>query len=93
MQYHELQVYVGAKESCDHCGRKFRPGEVLTLADGGKLLFCYSDDDGGCLQNYMFFKMKPMRTLFGEPAVFLGHIPDPEENRPDPPRRWWQFWK
>ena len=94
MRYDEVPVYDGPHTGCVLCLKKFRPGDVFTLADGGQLAFCYSDRDGGCLYEYMFFKMKPPRALFGNPYVFRGHASVPATRRPDPPpRRWWQFWK
>lgn len=83
MEYAELDIYVGRKNGCDHCERAFQPGEVFTLSDQGRLAFCYSDGDGGCMQEYMFFKMEPKRMLIGRPVVFLKASPAMPVARPE----------
>ena len=94
MKYNELPVYDGVWDKCCSCARAFQPGEVFTLADDGNLAFCYSDGDGGCLQEYRFYKMQPSRTLFGDPHVFRVRVAEPVAAAPVPrPRRWWQFWR
>ena len=94
MKYSELPVYEGPWDKCCNCGKTFRPSEVFTLADDGRLSFCYSNSDG-CMQDYMFFKMSPVRMLVGNPYVFRTRVQVPVvvPLQVPRPRRWWQFWK
>ena len=89
MYYHELPAYTGPLTSCKTCLRVFRPGEVITLADDGKLLFCYSGPESGCLQEHMFV-MKPPRALYGEPMVYRRRSAEPNVGRSDSPVSLWQ---
>lgn len=93
MQYHDLKVYVGPTARCDSCGTPFTCGEVVTVADGGGLVFCYSDGDGGCLIDYVFSKLQPARMLIGSPMVYREHRDQPVQPlRYVPPKPWWKFW-
>lgn len=79
MQYLDLPVYSGRVERCASCERKFKIGEVITVTEES-LVFCYSDGGGGCLIDYMMFKMKPPRVLLGMPQIYQQKLDaDPQK--------------
>lgn len=98
--YEELDRYVGSKTHCDNCNRAFEPGEVITVDEGQNLVFCYSDDEGGCMMAWVFSNVKaaignPMR--FGDGVIYdinkqapnypkTPIIKDP--NKPKTPKEW-----
>ncbi len=76
MEYRELKLYVGEKACCDYCKQKFLIGEAITVAEGGTYAFHYTDADGGCMINYIFFKLSPQRMLSGTAMVYREHRPE-----------------
>ena len=68
----DAPVYTGARSACDYCGREFRPGEMLSVSDGGALVFCFTTGKTGCLIEYIIHKLPTgPRTLVGNnPHVF-----------------------
>jgi hypothetical protein len=66
MEYGDLPVYDGEKDSCEVCKRAFAQGEVITVGNDGATL-CYTDGDGGCGLQYIF---KTGKMLAGNPMVF-----------------------
>lgn len=74
--YQSLEVYAGPKSNCDNCSRKFVDGEVISAAKSPKLVFCYSDGDGGCLIAYVFSSQKMTVMMTGVPMRFgSGSLP------------------
>jgi len=64
--YEHLRRYQGAKKRCAHCGRKFGPGEVVSVEGGAReRVFCYSDAGGGCVIVYNFRKGRRDKVIFG----------------------------
>ena len=86
----ELQVYSGPVEQCNNCERVFKAGEVITVADEGKLAFCHtSEDTAKCIVKYVIFKMPlPTHRPTQDQYVFRAHSVPLVKSR-----RWWAFWK
>lgn len=66
MEYKDLPVYDGDKDSCEVCKRAFAQGEAITVGNDGTTL-CYTDGDGGCAISYIFTSGK---MFAGNPMVF-----------------------
>lgn len=85
MDYENLEVCKNHKSACDNCLREFRPGEVISVGNGGDLIFCYSDSGGGCAIAYVFSSGK---MLACSPMKFRdAKLPDSEcmPNYPNTP--------
>jgi len=70
MRHEELKLYVGPDTACDGCGRKFVAGEIITVAEGGRYVFCRSDMRLGCMREFVFRKLNPPRALTGVRMVY-----------------------
>ena len=71
--YEHLRRYQGAKKRCAHCGRKFGPGEVVSVEGGAReRVFCYSDAGGGCVIVYNFRKGRRDKVIFVRPQRMAG---------------------
>ncbi len=72
MMHTRVPLYEGSRTACDYCGREFRPGDLLSMCDGGALIFCFTEGNKGCVIDYLVHKL-PVgpRTLVGNgPRVF-----------------------
>ena len=90
MRDRDLAVYSGPLTTCSNCDRSFVVGEVITVADEGKLAFCHtSEDTAKCIVKYVIFKMPlPTRRPTQDQYVFRAHSVPLVKSR-----RWWAFWK
>lgn len=66
MEYKDLPVYVGNKDNCEVCKKKFSDGEVI-MANNDGTATCYTDGDGGCVLRYIFTAGK---MVIGNPMIF-----------------------
>jgi hypothetical protein len=75
MDQKDLPLYGGPQTACCHCGREFRPGEILSVTNGGALAFCHTPGNKGCLIDYIRFELPTgPRTLVGHAFnVFREH--------------------
>jgi hypothetical protein len=83
MEYPLLEVYDGKKTACDHCGRQFIPGEVISVDKDRGLAFCYSDGDGGCILPYVFANRN---TVCGNAMRFGEKIASVNRRTPNYPK-------
>lgn len=81
MERNRLKVYVGPIARCNNCGHEFSRGEVVTVADGGSLVFCGADHSRECLYNYTARKEQSAAAHFSCAMVY------------QPRRRWYEFWR
>ncbi len=71
--YETLQRYFGDTCQCDNCNWPFLPGEIISVDTYENLVFCYSDNKGGCVLGY---ELSIGTVLFADPMRFGdGELP------------------